>query len=321
MSSPRNWLRSAPIQPILAPIWLGCERPGAELGPGILANGLIARWNRSDRRYLQADLLPAIAIPAPQPADALERLDRCKLDFLPEIEASVVPLADEVARAITAGLLPVTLGGDHALAIGTVAGAARAGKRVGVIWLDTHPDLNTPEASESGHIHGMPLGIAIGGAQASLPMLSALAGKVPMVRPDDICMLGVRDIDPFERSVILERSVWALSMDEWSDLGIVEGVRNAMAHLKQQGVDAIHISFDLDVLDPPIMHGTGTRYPGGLTVREASRVLRLLSDWDAPIHSFDMVELNPALDPDGGSNEIAIHLLGTALGERMALRG
>ena len=140
-----------------------------------------------------------------------------------------------------------------------------------------------------------------------------------MVRAEDVCMLGVRDIDPFERTVIKERGVWALSMDEWSDLGIVDGIRDAMAHLERQGVDAIHISFDLDVLDPPIMIATGTRYPGGLTVREASRVLRLLSDWDAPIHSFDMVELNPTLDPDGGSNEIAIHLLGTALGERMAL--
>ena len=321
MSKSRNWLRSAPIQPLLAPIWLGAERPGAELGPGILADGLIARWNRADRRHLQSDLLAAIIVPALEPADAHQRLHRGLLDFLPQIEASVVPLADAVARAIAERHLPVTLGGDHALAIGTIAGAARSANRVGVIWLDTHPDLNTPEVSRSGHIHGMPLGIAIGEASASLPMLSALAGKTPMVRPDDICMLGVRDIDPFERGVILDRGIWALSMDEWSDLGIVDGVRNAMAHLEQQGVDAIHISFDLDVLDPPIMPATGTRYPGGLTVREASRVLRLLSDWDAPIHSFDIVELNPTLDPDGGSNEIAIHLLGTALGERMALRG
>ena len=316
----RNWMRSAPIQPILAPIWLGCERPGTELGPRVLADGLATRWNRADRRHLQADLLPTMTVPAPEPDDAHMRLHRAQLDFLPFIEESVVPLADHVAGAIAAGHLPVTLGGDHALAIGTIAGAARAGTRIGILWLDTHPDLNTPSASVSGHIHGMPLGIAIGEARDELPKLSALAGTVPMVRPDDICMLGVRDIDPFEREVIQKRGIWALSMDEWSDLGIVEGITQAMAHLEQQGVDAIHISFDLDVLDPPIMPGTGTRYPGGLTVREASRALRLLSDWDAPIHSFDMVELNPALDLDGGSNEIAVHLLGIALGERMALR-
>ena len=316
-----NWLRLAPIQPLLAPIWLGCERPGTELGPDVLSEGLKVRWNRADRRHLQADLLPAITVPAPSPADALARLHRNDLQFLPEITAAVVPLADEVERAIRAGHLPVTMGGDHALAIGTIAGASRACERLGMIWLDTHPDLNIPSASESGHIHGMPVGTAIGLAKDELPELSALAGKVPMIDPRDICMLGVRDIDPFEREMIRKHGVWGLSMDEWSDLGIVEGLERAMAYLAGRGVDALHLSFDLDVLDPPIMPGTGTRYQGGLTVREASRVLRLLSDWKAPIHSMDIVELNPLLDPEGHSNEIAIHLMGTALGERMALNG
>lgn len=314
-----NWLRRAPIQPILAPIWLGCERPGTELGPEVLSTGLAVRWNRADRRHLQADLLPAITVPAPSPADALERLHRADLQFLPEITAAVTPLADEVERAIRTGHLPVTMGGDHALAIGTIAGASRACGRLGMIWLDTHPDLNIPSASASGHIHGMPVGVAIGLAKDELPELHTLAHKPRMIDPQDICMLGIRDIDPFERAMIKEHGVWGLSMDEWSDLGIGEGLERALAYLKGRNVDAIHVSFDLDVLDPPIMVGTGTRYQGGLTVREASRVLRRLSDWHAPIHSLDIVELNPLLDPEGHSNEIAIHLMGTALGERMAI--
>ena len=319
MSTSRNWLRRAPIQPILAPIWLGCERPGTELGPRVLADGLAVRWNRADRRHLQADLLPPIEVPVPNPPDAMERLHRNDLQFLPEITTAVTAIADEVEQAIRDDRLPVTLGGDHALAIGTIAGAARATGRLGMLWLDTHPDLNIPSSSESGHIHGMPVGVAVGEAKDELPALSQLARRFPMIQPADICMLGIRDIDPFERTMIKERGVWALSMDEWSDLGIIEGLQQAMTHLEARGVDAIHVSFDLDVLDPPIMPGTGTRYQGGLTVREASRVLRAISDWDAPIHSFDMVELNPALDPDGGSNEIAIHLVGIALGERMAI--
>ncbi|HWK80971.1 MAG TPA: arginase [Thermomicrobiales bacterium] len=316
-----NWLRRAPIQPLLAPIWLGCERPGTELGPHVLSEGLKVRWNRADRRHLQADLLPPIEVPAPAPADALARLHRGTLEFLPEIAAAVVPLADEVERAIREGHLPVTMGGDHALAIGTIAGASRACGRLGMIWLDTHPDLNVPSSSESGHIHGMPVGIATGLANEELPELGALAGKERMIDPRDICMLGVRDIDPFEREMIRRHGVWGLSMDEWSDLGIVEGLLRAMSYMEGRGVDAIHVSFDLDVLDPPIMPGTGTRYQGGLSVREASRALRMLSDWKAPIHSLDIVELNPLLDLEGHSNEIAIHLMGTALGERMALNG
>ncbi len=106
-------------------------------------------------------------------------------------------------------------------------------------------------------------------------------------------------------------------MDEWSDLGIMEGVRAALQHLRATKVDGIHISFDVDVLDPTIMPGTGTRWPGGLTVREASRALRELAEWDLPIHSLDWVELNPDLDPAGSSTLVATSLLATALGERM----
>jgi arginase len=142
-----------------------------------------------------------------------------------------------------------------------------------------------------------------------------------MLEPENLCLLGIRDIDIEEEQVILEKGIFARTMDEWNDVGIIPGLKAAIGHLEKQGVDAVHLSFDLDVLDPAYLPGTGTRYPGGLTVREASQVLRYLGNWDAPIQSMDMVELNPVLDPSGHSTDIALHLLATALGQRMLGRG
>lgn len=314
---PRNRLTWAPIQPLVVPLWLGAENPGAEKGARLLADELAERWQRPDRDHLAQRLRPIDVIQTPVPSDADERLHRQVLEFLPEVEITSGDLANRVAEVIASGEIALTLGGDHAIAIGTIAGAARACSKLGVIWFDTHPDINTPSTSPSGHIHGMPLAIAIGEAVDELPSLTGLVDRVPMVAPENVCMLGIRDIDPAEAKRIREMGIWALSMDEWSDLGIMEGVRAALQHLRATKVDGIHISFDVDVLDPTIMPGTGTRWPGGLTVREASRALRELAEWDLPIHSLDWVELNPDLDPLGMSTQVATSLLATCLGERM----
>lgn len=314
---PRNRLTWGAIRPLIVPLWLGAENPGAEKGARLLAEELAERWNRPDRDHLARRLEASEVIVTPEPPDADERLHRQSLEFLPEVEITSEALADRVATLIAQGDIPLTLGGDHAIAIGTIAGAARACTKLGVIWFDTHPDINTPSTSPSGHIHGMPVAIAIGEATEELPSLTRLVDRIPMVAPENVCMLGIRDIDPAEARRIRDLGIWALSMDEWSDLGIMEGVRAALQHLRATKVDGIHISFDVDVLDPTIMPGTGTRWPGGLTVREASRALRELAEWDLPIHSLDWVELNPDLDPHGMSTLVATSLLATCLGERM----
>jgi len=314
---PRNRLTWAAIRPLVVPLWLGAEHPGAEKGATVLAGELAERWNREDREHLAARLQPAEVIEVPEPHDARTRLHQASLQFLPEVEQTSRDLAARVASTIEAEEFPLTLGGDHAIAIGTLAGAARACSKLGVIWFDTHPDINTPSTSPSGHMHGMPLAIAIGEAQQELPSLTALVDRIPMVQPENVCMLGIRDIDPAEARRIRDLGIWALSMDEWSDLGIMEGVRAALQHLRATKVDGIHVSFDVDVLDPTIMPGTGTRWRGGITVRDAYRALRELAEWDLPIHSLDVVELNPDLDPAGTSILVATSLLATALGERM----
>jgi arginase len=205
--------------------------------------------------------------------------------------------------------------------MGSIAGATRCAERLGVLWIDTHPDVNTPKTSLTGHIHGMPLAAAMGEALDTLPRASHLGGKVPMVPPERIAFLGIRDIDLEEEDLIVEKGIFARTMDEWQDQGILDGLKDAITYLMTQGVDAIHLDFDLDVIDPGIMPGTGTRYPGGLTIREASQVLRYLGNSDIPIRSMDFVELNPMLDDTGDSTEAALHLLATALGQRMLDRG
>lgn len=316
-----NRLRTASIQPIAMPLWYGSEVPGSDLGALVLRDGLQLRWISPQYNDLRNRLHPAITIPVAELDDARERIDQRTMTFQSAIDDANAALANAVDAAIQHGHLALALGGDHAIAMGSIGGAARNATKLGMLWIDTHPDLNTPESSLSGHIHGMPLGTAIGLAPESMRKASLLAGKVPMIQPEHLCLLGIRDIDAKEENVIAEKGIFARSMDEWNDEGIIPGLEAALKHLECQGVDAVHLSFDLDVLDPAFMPGTGTRYPGGLTVREASQVLRHLGAWSGPILSMDLVELNPTLDASGYSTDIALHLLATALGQRMLSRG
>ncbi len=310
----QNRLLANPIRPIVAPLWLGAERRGVEQGASTLESGLRARWERRQDFERTRRTLESITIPTPEPTTADDLLNRRSLLFLDDIAVSCQALADEVSVAIEREELAVVLGGDHALAAGSIAGASRASGQLGLLWFDSHADMNTPEMSPTGHLHGMSLAAALGDGPESL---THLADSVPAVSDGSICLLGVRDLDPGERSLIAERGIWMLTMEEWHDIGIGAGVARALAHLTSQGVTGVHVSFDLDVLDPLVLPGTGTPVAGGLSYREASEALRRLRDWIGPIHSVDWVELNPALDQGGQSTETAVALLSTLLGESM----
>ncbi len=317
----RNRMTAAPITPIVVPLWLGAERHGTDLGATILHGALRERWTPAIAGAAYRRLGDMVTVDCPAPADAERRIDHRNLAFGGAILDCARAQAAAVRDAISAGDLALTIGGDHAAAFGSLTGAACCGERVGVIWIDTHPDLNTPVTSPSGHMHGMPLATAIGLEGRALPELESIVGREPMIDPGDVALLGVRDIDPAEREVILRHGIWALPMEDWHDAGIGAGLALALDHLVSRGVTSVHVSMDLDVLDPAVFPGTGTRAPGGLTYREASQVLRRLGDWDGPIRSFDMVELNPSLDPSGQSTRIAGELLATALGLRMLPAG
>lgn len=316
-----NRLRTGPVQPIRVPLWYGCERPGVDLAPALIDAALRQRWVDRQDHDLAARLRASVTIAVADVPDALARRDRHDLAFLPAIVDASARLADATESAIASGALALTLGGDHAVALGSLAGAARAARRMtgpdgrpgrlGVIWIDTHADLNTPETSPSGHIHGLPLAAALGAGPAEL---TGLAGGEPAVDAADICLIGVRDLDPGERRVIRERGVWTRTMEEWDDSGIREGVLTAVERLRARGVAAVHLSFDIDVIDPVDLPATGTICPGGLTSREAARVLRMIRDADLPVVSADVVELDVTRDHDDLSLWTTI-LTATLLGE------
>ena len=306
-----NWLTTASISPLWVPLALGSLHTGVDEGAAVLDYGLRARWHERQDVDLLARLNTSVGIPvAPLPqTDPVRHPGQAF--FAHEIAQASHILADRAYDAITQGRLPLTLGGDHAVAIGSVAGAARACRRLAVIWIDAHSDLNWPEVSPSGRVHGMPLGVSLG---RGLPELTAI-GLNPEVRPEDTYLFGIRSLDPAERAWINEGAITCVTTAAIDEIGLGTAIGRIFERIAASGVDAVHLSFDVDVLDPLVMPGTGTTAPGGLTFREAAHLLRRIRSAPLPIHSLDWVELNPTLDPTGGSTRVATELLAVALGE------
>jgi arginase len=306
-----NWLTTARITPLRVPLALGSLHTGVDEGAAALDAALRARWQEREDVELLARLQDAVAIPvAPLPqTDPVRHPGQAF--FAHEIAQASRALADRADEAINQGRLALTLGGDHAVAIGSVAGAALACRKLAVVWIDAHGDLNWPEVSPSGRVHGMPLGVSLG---RGLPELTAI-GVNPELRPEDTYLFGVRSLDPAERAWINEGALTCVTTAEIDEVGLDTAISRICERIAASGVDAVHISFDVDVLDPLFMPGTGTTAPGGLTVREAAHLLRSIRSTPLPIHSLDWVELNPSLDPTGRSTQIATTLLAIALGE------
>ena len=229
---------------------------------------------------------------------------------------AVRAVCEEVARRAEAvvfeGLFPIFLGGDHSISIGTVSGVARSGGgRTGVIWLDAHADFNTPETSPSGNIHGMPLATLTGNGP---PSLVEIGGAGASVSPEDVVLIGLRSVDLEERNLLGEAGARAYTMKEIDAYGVARVVRQAMKDLGH--VDRVHLSFDLDVLDPEIAPGVGTPVRGGLTYREAHLVMELINEAGV-VTSLDVVEVNPILDVRNGTAALAVELVESLLGRRI----
>jgi arginase len=222
-------------------------------------------------------------------------------------------VAGRAAAMVSDGLFPVFLGGDHSISIGTVsgvAGAAKAYGSTGVLWLDAHADFNMPETSPSGNIHGMPLAIITGRGHPDLVNI----GGGTAVRGEDIAIVGLRSVDREERQFLAEAGVYVHTMKDVDAYGVASVVRGALRDLSQ--VDRIHLSFDLDVVDPEIAPGVGTPIRGGLTYREAHLVMELINE-AAVITSIDIVEINPILDAKNVTAELAVELIGSLMGRQI----
>lgn len=236
-----------------------------------------------------------------------------KLKYLDPIVAIARKLSDMVATEMAGGSIPIVLGGDHSLALGSVVGATSGGRRVGLIWLDTHGDFNTHETTPSGNIHGMPLAALCGIGDEALVTLGGSVGSEPKVSPSNIAIVGARDLDAGERDLLRKAGVSVFSMTTIDRRGIGAVMEEAIK-IASEGTDGIYVSLDLDVVDPAYAPGVGTPAPGGLTFREAHLALEMVAATDKLL-GMDVVEVNPILDRFNRTAELAVQFILSGLGK------
>jgi len=237
-----------------------------------------------------------------------------RLKYLDPIVDVARRLATTVGRSVASGRLPITLGGDHSLALGSIMGAAQ-GRKLGLIWLDAHGDFNTPETTPSGNIHGMPLAAIAGYGDERLVTLKGALPPGAKIRPSNIAIVGARDLDPRERMLLEQAGVAVFSMEAIDRLGMWETMRRATA-VASRGTDGIFLSLDLDGIDPLFAPGVGTPVPGGLTFREAHLAVELVED-TGKLVAMDVVEVNPILDTQNATAQLAVQLTLSAFGKRI----
>ena len=290
------------------PMDLGGGRRGVDMGPsGIRIANLEARVRALG---LEFEDRGNVAVGQPESLDPADP----KARFLSEIAASCEELRDRVGAALDEQLFPLVVGGDHSIACGTVAGMSRhyraRGEEIGLIWFDAHADMNTPETSPSGNIHGMPLAACLGmGASA----LVDLAGSAPMVAPSNAVLVGVRSVDEEERRLVKEVGLEVFTMREIDMLGIHEVMKRAIA-IASNGTAGFHLSFDLDGTDPSVAPGVGTPVPGGTTLRESHLVMEHAAE-SGKMLGLEMTEINPILDEGNQTARAAVELVLSALGK------
>lgn len=223
-------------------------------------------------------------------------------------------LGDKVFEVAEAGNFPLVLGGDHSIAIGTLAGISERHENLGVIWYDAHADMNTSDTSPSGNIHGMPLAASFGHGHEKL---TTIRGYSPKVRPENIVIIGARSVDPGERELIKEHGIRVYSMHEIDKMGMHAVIEDSICYLKEErNTDAVHLSLDLDGIDPMYTPGVGTPVPGGISYRESHLAMEMLYDANI-ITSAEFVEVNPILDEKNKTADVAVALIGSLFGEKL----
>lgn len=296
------------IRLIGVPLDLGAGRRGVDMGPSALRiAGLQERLERLGYRVTDAG---DQAVPIPESADPGDP----RAHYLPQIAAVAEALSLRVAEALREGAIPLVLGGDHSLSIGTIAGAAQWAREnetdVGLLWFDAHSDMNTPETSPSGNIHGMPLAASLGYGPAEL---TEIGGFFPKIRWDRTVVIGTRAVDRSERPLVRESGIRAFTMREIDEDGIVPVLEEALA-IVTEGTAGFLVSWDMDVVDPNFAPGVGTPVKGGVDYREGHLALEIVSDTDGMI-GMDLVETNPILDERNRTGQLGMELILSAFGK------
>ena len=294
------------IDIIGVPIDLGADRRGVDMGPSAIRYAHLQQQLEAlghsveDKGNLEVPIAEMCSISEP------------KLKYID----CIVPVARRtdgaVATSLQTGRFPLVLGGDHSIALGSIRGAAKV-KKPGLIWVDAHADFNTPETTPSGNIHGMPLAALCGLGDRKLVQL--WDETTPIIDPQGVAIVGVRDLDPGEKDNLREAGVLVLSMEQIDRMGMFQAMEKAIQHIARD-TDSIYLSFDVDALDPRHAPGVGTPVAGGLTYREAHLACEMVAETGRLI-GMDMVEVNPILDTQNQTAELAVALTLSALGRRV----
>ncbi|QZP38442.1 arginase [Halobaculum magnesiiphilum] len=297
------------VRIIGAPTDYGQDRRGVDMGPSAI-------------RYAGlSDALSSAGVDAADAGDlTVPRAEERNPDartpstgtakFLQEIEEVTTALADRVADSVAAGETPLVLGGDHSVAIGSLSGSARDAE-IGAVWFDAHGDYNTPSTSPSGNVHGMPLAAVLGhGDWEGVEWANA-----PGLSEENVAYVGLRALDDSEREAIRDSEMTAYTMSDIDERGITDVVGAALT-VAGDGVDGVHVSLDMDWLDPTIAPGVGTPVRGGVTYREAHHAMELVAETDG-VRSMEVVEVNPVLDESNETAELATELVASAFGKRI----
>lgn len=304
--------RAQSIRILGIPIDLGQQRRGVDMGPSAIRYAGL--YDRLLKEGHQVEDLGNIDVPVrdERSVRAHGSLDAAGagLRHLPEVVSACQAIYAEAQKCDAGAALPLFLGGDHSISIGTVAGMSCNGP-LGLLWVDAHGDFNTPDISPSGNIHGMPVAALIGRGQ---PELVNLGHPGPKLRPHDIVMIGIRDLDPEERLALANSGITIYTMRDVDELGMATVARRALARLGH--LPRIHLSLDMDSIEPGVAPGVGTPVPGGLTFREAHLLMEIVGE-SHKIAALDVVEINPILDHGNRTAELAVELITSALGKRI----
>lgn len=288
------------------PMDLGQMRRGVDMGPSAIRYAGI-----NERLKPLFDEIHDLGdIPVGRPEVVIDKESNLRnLDLVAEKSAL---LAEKVDAAVQSGSFPLVLGGDHSIAIGTLAGISKHYQNLGVIWYDAHGDLNTAETSPSGNIHGMPLAVSIGLGHSKLV---ELGGYFPKVKPENVVIIGARSLDEGERILIKEKGMKVYTMHEIDRLGMAKVMEETIEFLKNR-TDGVHLSLDLDGLDPSECPGVGTPVLGGISYRESHLAMEMLEEAGI-ITSAEFVEVNPILDEKNKTASVAVELMGSLFGEKL----
>ncbi len=289
---------------------LGADRRGVDMGPSAVR---VADLNER-LTELGYDVVDEGNIPV-RGAEMMQNIDP-RLKYLPEIANACHILAEKVETALETGSIPIILGGDHSIAIGSVSGLAsfhhKREHRVGVIWFDAHGDMNTPDTSPSGNIHGMPFAAILGhGAEE----LTHIGGFAPKVHPEDCVLIGARSVDPEESVALKASGIRIITMRELDERGMSSVMDEAM-WLASRRTAGFHVTMDMDFVDPDYAPGVGTPVPGGPTFRESHLAMEKIAD-SGKMLSFELTEINPILDVSNRTAELGVGLILSAFGKKI----